>query len=721
MQDIVFLLLYIFLLYKRKYNYFVIAGLLCLIFSIPLFSFWIFYTAQKLSYYSVVFFSTAIFILFIQTNSLFTKGILRKFIKKTLIILKLSLESLGEKIKKNLIISKLYKYLNLVHPVVLWVVIPLLLFSFAFFYRGSYFLDIAKPQNYFFYTLGSGSDNDSLIRYGLQKRDGTINPRNEVAHDYLFTLPVLAFLLNKFDFIQVLYIVSLFLILLSSIVSVIPYFVLNKLNKYSVGGLIISVLLVSNSFLSATSVSLIIDTITTFIYTLAVLCLILSFYYRKIIFILLFSFFILLNTFHRPPFGMNDIAFCGLFFLLYIFSSSKKIRFTKKNILFAITPLTLFICIYGSWEVYHYIRFGMPYAVGNAIFTVLNIHPRVVDDLAVMYRNESEHFLRDLTIRPTSLTETIDNAFTFLTTNLLILLKRAQIPLFIIGITSIVIILDKKKKLITNITYYLRLFLGTTFGFYAYYKVIVEDSTYTYHAANWSFYDILYMSLFILIAVYVFVKVNNIRIIILMSFMLFLLVGLGSTTISSWRHHIPLSIWIIFIIGMSIEWSINKLIINPHTKKVLFYITLIILAIYYSPAILTNTLNMYTMWGKVTNEKKYYSLVNHILPSNAVVMGDSENIILVAESINKPLIYNGQWPFHLISKERVVKQISFNDFIQMDNLYLLDSSKNYWENYVLDVFTDKSKKEYIFTLKKLENTVLEGRSVYKLNIEKNIN
>jgi hypothetical protein len=53
-QDILFILILIFLLWKRNPKYFSIAGLACLLISIPLFHFWIFFTAQRLVWYAFV-------------------------------------------------------------------------------------------------------------------------------------------------------------------------------------------------------------------------------------------------------------------------------------------------------------------------------------------------------------------------------------------------------------------------------------------------------------------------------------------------------------------------------------------------------------------------------------------------------------------------------------------------------------------------------------------
>jgi len=59
-QDIIYLIVLGFLIYRRNPNLFVWAGILCFIFSIPLFVFWIFFTAQHLVWYGASFIIIAI-------------------------------------------------------------------------------------------------------------------------------------------------------------------------------------------------------------------------------------------------------------------------------------------------------------------------------------------------------------------------------------------------------------------------------------------------------------------------------------------------------------------------------------------------------------------------------------------------------------------------------------------------------------------------------------
>lgn len=59
-QDIIFFVVLAALLHKRTPRILVFAGIVCLLLSMPLFSLWIFFTAQRLTWYAGAFFLAAI-------------------------------------------------------------------------------------------------------------------------------------------------------------------------------------------------------------------------------------------------------------------------------------------------------------------------------------------------------------------------------------------------------------------------------------------------------------------------------------------------------------------------------------------------------------------------------------------------------------------------------------------------------------------------------------
>lgn len=59
-QDIIFFIIFISLLIKRDPRLAAGAGIISLIVAIPLFSFWIFFTAERLTWYAAAFFLLSI-------------------------------------------------------------------------------------------------------------------------------------------------------------------------------------------------------------------------------------------------------------------------------------------------------------------------------------------------------------------------------------------------------------------------------------------------------------------------------------------------------------------------------------------------------------------------------------------------------------------------------------------------------------------------------------
>ena len=65
-QDLFFLALLIFLMWKQNARLVVVIGSVMLLIAIPLFAFWVFFTAERLMWYSATLFLVAIFLQLIQ-------------------------------------------------------------------------------------------------------------------------------------------------------------------------------------------------------------------------------------------------------------------------------------------------------------------------------------------------------------------------------------------------------------------------------------------------------------------------------------------------------------------------------------------------------------------------------------------------------------------------------------------------------------------------------
>jgi hypothetical protein len=65
-QDVIFLIVFLVVIFKRSYKLAVGLGLFCLLLAIPLFAKWIFFTAERLTYYAWAFIALGVILLFIR-------------------------------------------------------------------------------------------------------------------------------------------------------------------------------------------------------------------------------------------------------------------------------------------------------------------------------------------------------------------------------------------------------------------------------------------------------------------------------------------------------------------------------------------------------------------------------------------------------------------------------------------------------------------------------
>ena len=68
-QDITFFILLIILMRLKRPRLSVLTGLVCLFLAMPLFKFWIFFTAERLTWYAAAFFLHAIILLLTNYHS----------------------------------------------------------------------------------------------------------------------------------------------------------------------------------------------------------------------------------------------------------------------------------------------------------------------------------------------------------------------------------------------------------------------------------------------------------------------------------------------------------------------------------------------------------------------------------------------------------------------------------------------------------------------------
>jgi 2-polyprenyl-3-methyl-5-hydroxy-6-metoxy-1,4-benzoquinol methylase len=120
-QDVLFILIILLLIWKRNPKYFVIAGLLSIIIAMPLFHFWVFFTAERLVWYAAGFLLLAIILFIFDTkeenksdayqNQQYFKNHESNFISKTVIqsiikeVIILAEKNTGKKIQDMVVLD----------------------------------------------------------------------------------------------------------------------------------------------------------------------------------------------------------------------------------------------------------------------------------------------------------------------------------------------------------------------------------------------------------------------------------------------------------------------------------------------------------------------------------------------------------------------------------------------------------------------------------------
>lgn len=578
-------------------------------------------------------------------------------------------------------------------------------------YRSDFLLDVSRPDNVFYYTLGGASDSDMLLRYATEYSRGVINPRIAVAHDYILAIPFLALIVGNLNFIDSLIVISVILVLVSSSVLIWLSSIWNRISQWSIGGLFLVSLLATNSFLSGASVKVILDTFTSLFYCIVLALIILVEKYRKYWLILVLSGALLLNTFHRPPFGMNDLLFCMAFAAVFICRSIFNRDFKWSMLIKYLTPLIIFIFIYGSWELYHYWRFGIPYALGNVVFALFDWHPKVVDSHSIMYRGEAEHFQHGLAVYPDTILNRLEKYLVLIFSFSKVLFDRLEIPGWLILLMVPIMTYRLKKSIIDNLVVMIKNWC--IFGLLVWLIGFGISQSIYFEGKGWSILEILYMSGLVLVIFYGLALSWSVRLVMMYSLILFILVGLGSKSVSSWRHSIPLIIWMLTVITLSVQSKIDSFNLSKKLTKGLFVVFAFFILIFYSASLFLGLFDLTNNTKNVISEVNYYQKANNIIPQDGIVMSSHENLILLTKNLDRPVIYNSQWLYYQFTPDDHQLKVSDEILLGESKFYVLESSAKVWEAKLRDIYNSKNQNKYRYHLE-VFNSLPDGSKIYQL-------
>lgn len=239
----------------------------------------------------------------------------------------------------------------------------------AIIMRLAFYLDPKNFEDVFYSPIGGSGDYDQLIRNTMQYmvESGRDVYFWSLMDDYVINLRLFAVFFNIFGFVKGLDYVTYFLIGLSSVVCLLPFALLSRLKKFSLGGFAASLFLTVNPLFVWLSYARPLDIITSFIFSLFIILFILALEKRSYILAFLLGAVGFIDVLSRGLMMLNNLPALGFFAGLFLYfhnSFSKVFPFIKvrmKILLLAFIPLITFLAIYFLWNDYYFKTFTRPW------------------------------------------------------------------------------------------------------------------------------------------------------------------------------------------------------------------------------------------------------------------------------------------------------------------------------------------------------------------------
>src|SRR5258705_2806118 len=326
-------------------------------------------------------------------------------------------------------------------PRKLTLIVAFIIFIFAFFINYSFYNDFYQEdvlngypvEKLFTSKIGSGSDPEAQLTCATGLIKGT-DTTFMTHYDYLFMCPYISLLIKTFGFTNGMQALAFTTIFIGSIVAVVPFLLFTYLKKFSLGGLIASIILATNQIIVfSSSGRLVIYNLTMLTFTAFYICFFMAIYRRKTIWLVLLGLAALIQGLNKPFLLVNDIPFLFVFIFIYLtkkFALKKEFpffsitfNFSKRQLMESLIPI--FILLVGSiaYEFIHFAIFKAPSYLGD---TFVLKTPGVL--------NEQE-LSASLLYKGPIITK-FKNIVSLLIVGLSRLLKTSQIPpiLFLLGI-----------------------------------------------------------------------------------------------------------------------------------------------------------------------------------------------------------------------------------------------------------------------------------------------
>lgn len=634
-----------------------------------------------------------------------------------------------------------------------------IILAIAIIMRLAFYLDPKNFEDVFYSPIGGSGDYDQLIRNTMQYmvESGRDVYFWSLMDDYVINLRLFAVFFNIFGFVKGLDYVIYFLIGLSSLVCLLPFVLLSRLKKFSLGGFAASLFLAVNPLFVWLSYARPLDIITSFIFSIFIILFILALEKRGYILAFLLGAVGFIDVLNRGLMMLNNLPALGFFAGLFLYlhnSFSKTFPFVKvriKILLLAFIPLITFLAIYLWWNDYYFKTFTRPWFFApEKLVTKWNPVSDPESILGKSFIEKPFHYFLQLHIAVDGIPR-----FMFVSVETDKIPRVMFIPMIFLASLAVIAFLHLiKKKSQKKLNLFIFIFVPALYLISLYYleKLLMTPALFTIDPKQKSLRYFLELNENNFITLFTFLSFTVLQIILLKRefFKYFfiiasylLVLGYGIYHHFYGRHYIQVLLPLFLLFGLTIDKVVSA--ISPNKKSLIKYLmTFYILGIFFfvGQSFLESTGKFISNIDNWQKQKSYLQYARTVIPKEGIILVDGrggQNMIWVYKYVERSIIFNASqgepgfiiygegdkvkfYRSFLDKKVNLEKVLDNEQVFNQYKFYLLDYYIPYWEA----VLSDKNSGHPLFyryvnrfELKRINEESRE-RPIYQLVVkEKN--
>ena len=554
--------------------------------------------------------------------------------------------------------------------------IGLLLFLLALAYRFSSTLIHQEGVTLFYAGLGGQGDYDQFIRTATCAVTNFCSAI--LGQNFLIESSILGVFFKIVGFTGGLKAYLYLMIILSSIVATLPYLLLSRKNWITIGGIIGSLFLVTSDFLTHISLNFPPDNGSLFTFSMFFIVYFLTLQRATIRWLLFFGMVGTIDGLNKALFLINNLAVFALFAPVVFFEKAKETGgeiFRKKNIkilFLSLVPLSVFLIIYIGWEYFVYIKFSAVYFLRGLFLT------------------GGSSYVAYTSLNDNSLGLNIMVKLLYLGVQAVVMLKHLIdyadlqtifLAPILLGMLSFSFIkapqkrVVKKNILFSIISIFLIMLLTLIANnYFKIHEVFNGDYIYT-----WT--EQIYVGIFLLVEIIILFilnfKYSAIKLSLpIIPYIIMLIIMAKNAPFPRLQVHIV--VWSVILFAFLVDWITENIRKYSTRIKIIIESLLLILFIsaYIFPKMVITVAQLNSGFAESKNEVKYLKWTNSELPSNAIVLaGGKSDLVVVAENVKKPIIFNTLWSAAVLIKPKEIPRFSPTDFSIIPELKNKDNFK----------------------------------------------